>query len=316
MPRVSRSSATSLDRTATSSVSFDAVPEEGDAAGSSDSLLEQLELEFTEKVGQMRELAERLALRLKSNFQSEMIKLPKTVRNMTMREFCIEYGGDVDEAMKQQAKRSRVEDAITMPPPPRPAADAKAAASRGGKAATAAAAAPAAPTALPTPGSAARGKRGRGAAPAEPAAIETPGARGGRSRVAATPGASAKGLTTPAGGSSQPAVAFTPRIHETPRLMKGGEVALSANGSPINVLNTVKARVSKRGRTSQSWSVAPAVVLAMVDGSEVDLSDGAALKALEADGDGKDYALSQLEELQKQVTAHIKALKGPYVPEI
>ena len=58
-----------------------AIPEDGDfgagpSAASSDSLLQELEIEFSEKVGQMRELADRLALRLKSNFQTEMIRLP------------------------------------------------------------------------------------------------------------------------------------------------------------------------------------------------------------------------------------------------
>lgn len=317
MSRTSRSSA-SLDRTSTSMVSFDAVPEDGaDSSGSNDSLLQQLELEFSDKVGQMRELAERLALRLEHNFRSELIKLPKAVRNMPMRDFCISYGGDVDEAMKElerkkreemeeeheRKKRSRVEDALTMPPPSRPVADAKS--TRGAKQ----------PAQAAAPPSGARSKRGRGAA-AEPAASETPGARGTtRSRVAvATPGAGAKGLATPAGGTNQAGVAFTPRIGETPRPMKGGEMALSANGSPINVLNTVKARVSKRGRTAET---APAVVLAMVDGTEVDLSDHATLKGLEADGEAKDFTLSQLEQLQAQVAAHIKALKAPGgVPEI
>ena len=300
MSRVSRSNA--LERTSTS-VSFDTVPtiaEDGSSA-SNDSLLQQLELEFSEKVGQMRELADRLALRLEANFRCEMLKLPKAVRNMPMRDFCVSYGGDVDEAMKQQAKKSRVDDAITMPPPPRPA-DAKGA-TRGGKAA---AAAPAS----------ARGKRGRAAT--EPNA-ETPGARGAtRSRVAAaTPGGGAKGMTTPAGGASA-AVAFTPRIHETPRMMQRGEVALSANGSPINLLNTVKARAGKRGRgASASDVVAPSVMLAMADGTEVDLSDTAAVRGLEADGEAKDFALTQLEQLQAQVAAHIKALKAPGgVPEI
>ena len=61
----------------------------------------------------------------------------------------------------------------------------------------------------------------------------------------------------------------------------------------------------------------PAAVLAMVDGTEVDLSDHATLKGLEADGEAKDFTLSQLEQLQAQVAAHIKALKAPGgVPEI
>ena len=37
---------------------------------------------------------------------------------------------------------------------------------------------------------------------------------------------------------------------------------------------------------------------------------------LERDGETKDDLVSQLEQLQKQVAAHIKALKAPHVPEI
>ena len=49
----------------------------------------------------------------------------------------------------------------------------------------------------------------------------------------------------------------------------------------------------------------------------VDLSERGALKGLEVDGESKDYALSQLEQLQAQVAAHIKALKAPGgVPEM
>ena len=126
-----------------------------------------------------------------------------------------------------------------------------------------------------------------------------------------TPGnASSKGMTTPGGGTN--AVAFTPRIGETPRMMKGGEVGYSERGSPINVPDTVKARPGKRGRSE----AAPTVVLAMNDGNEVDLSDREALKGLQANGEAKDFALSQLEQLQAQVAAHIKALKAPHVPEI
>ena len=40
------------------------------------------------------------------------------------------------------------------------------------------------------------------------------------------------------------------------------------------------------------------------------------LKAYTKDGIMGASAKGKLEELQKQVTAHIKALKGPYVPEI
>ena len=82
------------------------------------------------------------------------------------------------------------------------------------------------------------------------------------------------------------------------------------------MLGTVKARAGKRGRGASDAGAAPSVLLAMADGTELDLGDKSALKGLEADGESKDFALSQLEQLQAQVAAHIKALKAPYVPEM
>jgi hypothetical protein len=306
MSRTSRAGA--LERTSTS-VSFDsaAAPALDVPSTSHDSLLQELEIEFAEKVGQMRELSDRLALRLEANFRCEMLKLPKPVRNMPMREFCITYGGDVDEALKQQAKQIRGDDALLMPPPRQPPPEAKPAARGGGKTA--------APAAAP---SSARGKRGAAAAGVgEGSTTETPGVRGRatRSRVApaATPNGAAKGLATPAAAGGA-AAAFTPRIHETPRMMQRGEVALSANGSPI-MLNTVKAHAGKRGRGTSD--AGPSVLVAMADGSELDMSDSTAVKDLEANGEARDMALSQLEELQARVADHIKALKAPGgVPEL
>jgi|MDTA01.3.fsa_nt_gb hypothetical protein len=299
MRNPSRSQAAALERTSASNVSF-GLPAVAESSNSNnnDSLLAELEIEFAEKVGQMRELSDRLALRLEANFRCEMLKLPKAVRNMSMREFCVSYGGDVDEAMKQQAKKNQSKDAITMPPPaPKPAA-------KGGKAAPASNA------------KAAGAKRGAPASEAE----ATPGAKGGRSTRARTGGPAAtpggKGMATPAGaGTGAGAVAFTPRVGETPRLMKGGEAAFTANGSPINVLNTVKARAGKRNRPG-SEAAGPSVLLAMADGREIDLANREAVADLEADDEAKGFMLGELERLQAQVAAHIKALKGPNVPEI
>ena len=59
------------------------------------------------------------------------------------------------------------------------------------------------------------------------------------------------------------------------------------------------------------------MTLALADGREVDLGDKAALKGLDGDSKAKDAALTQLEQLQAQVAAHIKALKAPGgVPEL
>ena len=309
MPRPSRSMTST-------SVSFgaEAIPEDeaalGDGAGSSsESLLQELEIELVAKVDHMRSIAERLTMRLRQNFQGEMIKLPKVVRGMTMREFCVQYGGDVDEAIKQQAKRSRVDDPMLVPPAapaPAPAASKAGANKRGGRSV---AAAPAAPS------SSARGKRNATEA-APVAAVETPGARGRstRARIAtATPSAASKGLATPAagGGGGTTAVMFTPRMDEAPRVMKGGETGYSANGSPISVPDTVKARGGKRGRDASA-----SVALTLADGSEMDLSDAETLKKLDGDDDAKAFAVSQLQQIQAQVEAHLKALKAPHVPEM
>lgn len=199
-------------------------PPPGTRAGApgNDSFLEELEIEVMEKVNQMKSLADRLSLRLQSNFRCEVLKLPSAIRSMTMQEFCVQCGGDVDEALKQHAKRSRVATATSlMPPPAGPPPAAKSAAR--GKA--------------PPPTAGARATCGR-----RGSAMETPGANGGRttrSRTCATPG----GVAATPGGM----VPFTPRVHETPRIAKKGEMAFTANGSPINMINTVKARGTRPG---------------------------------------------------------------------
>ena len=73
--------------------------------------LQQLDLELAQKISQMRQLADRLAARLESNLKLELLKLPKDVQKMSMRDFCVQYGGDVDEAMKQTKMKD------VLPPP-------------------------------------------------------------------------------------------------------------------------------------------------------------------------------------------------------
>ena len=79
----------------------------------------------------------------------------------------------------------------------------------------------------------------------------------------------------------------------------------SANGSPINLLNTVKARA---GKGPAAAVAAPQVVLTMLDGSEFDLGADATLRALKADDEKKAQAVSELERLKAQVDAHLAAL--------
>ena len=65
MRNPSRSQAAALERTSASNVSF-GLPAVAESSNSNnnDSLLAELEIEFAEKVGQMRELSDRLALRV------------------------------------------------------------------------------------------------------------------------------------------------------------------------------------------------------------------------------------------------------------
>lgn len=204
---------------------------------SSQSLLQELELEITEKMNQMRALAERLAIRLESNFRSEMVRLPKHIRAMKMREFCVNYGGDVDEAIKQQAKRARVGE--MLPPPPVLELPAQAAPLSVRAARSRGVVADQAPTSVrKTAPSTSR----RCALQATPQA----GGRNTRTRgILATPNA-----TCANGRTSVIPAAFTPRVNDTPRAAQRGEIVLSANGSPINILDTVKAKAGRRGGCS------------------------------------------------------------------
>jgi hypothetical protein len=281
---------------------------------SSEATLQQLDLELAQKVSQMRQLADRLAARLESNLKLELLKLPKDVQKMSMRDFCVQYGGDVDEAMKQTKMKD------VLPPPAMSSVNLAA-----GKGASAEAASASARGGRSTRGAPSNNATGRKRQAETPSGVgQTPGAGGRATRsklqVAATPSgaAASKGLAmvsgTPANGRGPAAAAFTPRAHETPRAAQLGENGYSANGSPINLLNTVRARSGKPGPSS--GAVAPSVVLTMLDGSEFDLEADSTLKALEADDEKKAQAVSELEKLKAKVDAHLKALAGPRVFEM
>ena len=232
-------------------------PSHGATAGVriNDSFLEELEIEVMEKVNQMKSLADRLSLRLQSNFRCEVLKLPSAIRSMTMQEFCVQCGGDVDEALKQHAalKRSRAAASVNLMPPPATPMAPKAALTR-------------AKPAPSTVGRATRGRRG--------SAMETPGATPGaggarstRSRVShATPG----GLVAATPGGMVP---FTPRVGETPRIAKKGEMAFTANGSPINMIHTVKARGTTRRPGRFSTQPQSNILITLQDGTELDLAE-------------------------------------------
>ena len=71
------------------------VPAEDAAAAACDgSFLEELEIEYNDKVAQMRALTQRLGLKYESEARMELLKLPLAVRSMTVGEFCDECGGD------------------------------------------------------------------------------------------------------------------------------------------------------------------------------------------------------------------------------
>jgi hypothetical protein len=208
-----------------SDFSFVPAAEDTPAGEYDDSFLGELEIEYLEKVSQMRSLTERLALRLESSFRYELLKLPLAVRSMTMRDFCEQCGGDVEQAIQHAAKRRKAAAELMPPPssimqPPRSIARPK----------------------LVRDAEAPAGARNsRRQVASSTTATPMAGARATRGRTAAaTPGGA--GISTPlVGVGAMPML--TPRMHDTPRFARTGEVMLSTNGSPINVLNTVKAKV-------------------------------------------------------------------------
>lgn len=223
------------------------VPAEDAAAAACDeSFLEELEIEYNDKVAQMRALTQRLGLKYESEARMELLKLPLAVRSMTVGEFCDECGGDVEQAIQHVAKRSKASSSAAelMPPPimqpprlarPKAGGDADAGARRASSR--------------------------RAAAPAAGAAATPSASRSTRARTAATPGGACATPSVGAGCStsrSSTAGMMTPRMHETPRFVRNGEVMLSANGSPINLLNTVKAKARGTRRRAASYLPCPA----------------------------------------------------------
>ena len=265
------------------SIAEDEVVDGALSCTANESLLEQLDLELAMKTGQMRQLVDRLAASLDCEIKLQICKLPKSVQNMTMREFLNQYGGDVEEAMLHAHNSKHM-----MPPPPLPTAVSAA----GGRAPRGGAKAAPTPTSSKVAAVPSSAGRKRGVADTPTAASETPGGRGVRSKrlqMAATPsaGGAAKGLVTPAGGrgaGAMPVGAITPRQNETPRALQPGETGFSATGSPIAAApDTVKARAGIRS----NGAPAPSVLLTMADGSELDLGEAAALTDLEEDNEKK-----------------------------
>jgi hypothetical protein len=91
-------------------------------------------------------------------------------------------------------------------------------------------------------------------------------------------------------------------------MAKPREVVLSANGSPINVVDTVKAKAGKRGR--------PEIVVSLPDGREVNLAEDDERRGLEQDDAARETTVHYLLELQSQVDAHLAALQKGNLPEM
>lgn len=252
------------------------------------SIIEQLDLVLAEKTSEMRKLVERHALSLNRDLDLEMLKLAPWLKKMTMRDFCIKYGGDIAEAERQHAKSKLENDPLLVPPvaPPK-AAGGKAVAGKGTKRTG---------TEANMPGSASSSN-----------ASATPG--GNRStrprRGDETPrGGSSRSMATPAGGRSVP-VAFTPK--QTPaRQMQAGEGQFSKNGSPLVVVpNTAKAKVG--GKKNGAALGDPSVLLTLGDGTEITIDNATDLEGLQADD--KKLAVAHLEELAQKVQAHLEWLQ-------
>lgn len=226
------------------------IAEDGDGAGTActdESVLQELDIELEQKTLQMTQLVERLTASVEAKLRTELIKLPKSIQTMSMRDFCVRYGGDINKAME---------------PPPAEAARALAPqllapsglGIKGG------------PTKAMRPAPASARKRGA----ETPSMVPTPG--GGRSTRArlntATPsgGPSSSRVapaSSPGSALSQP-VPFTPRDAPPRPLQQGESEAFSANGSPIQVPGTLKSKSVRAGPANVA-------VLTLGDGSELEL---------------------------------------------
>ena len=279
-----------LDTTTGAGVSFASELQGDDAASlskNSEALLEEFELEVECKVREMHEMTERLASRLQSNHRMELGKLPQAIRDMTMQEFCVKYGGDIDAALQPAAKRNKPN---MPPPPPVPAVPPNSA--RKPRSIQ-----PEAPT--PAANGARTSRRTRGASETPAPAAPTP-ARNPRPSKCMTPAYGGRGMQTPSAHmAATPAAtpAFTPRVGARPRNARRDEiVAYSEQGSPIQVETGVKATV-KRGRQQ------PFIGLTLGNGQEIALTEES---IDELDEDAKNEALVQLEKLE-QLKAKLRA---------
>lgn len=263
------------------SVSFDGELRAAKSAearnSSTDALLAELDMELAQKIDQMRKLADRLATTIKSSHKVQLLNLNKDIRKMKMSDFCITHGGDIDEALQNVNKRAKNE----MPPPPPPPSGAQLQRKRRISAA------------VPNSGC----KPARREPSVAPTPVNRPRRAGGSSL------AGGKVMMTPGGAGPSQQVPFTPRLMETPRPMTRGEKICSTRGSPLNPINTVKAKAGRGGG-------GPAVVITLADGTEVNMAEQPpSQNALLQQDSYRTAAVDQLLQLQATVESHLRALQ-------
>lgn len=267
-----------LDTTTGAGVSFASELQGDDAASlskNSEALIEEFELAVEYKIQEMHSMTERLASRLENNHRLELGKLPQTIRDMTMQEFCVKFGGDIDAALQPQKKPK-----LSMPPPPPVLAPPNSVRKQRSIQPEA-------------PSSAAQGartsRRTKGGAGETPGPAAPTPARNTRVSRCTTPAHGGRGMQTPSAHmASTPA--FTPRVGDRPRNARRNEiVAYSEQGSPIQFEAGVKATV-KRGRQQ------PFINMTLSNGQEVALSEET---IDDLDDEAKQQALAFLEKAEE-----------------
>eukprot|EP00189_Rhodosorus_marinus_P002560 CAMPEP_0113958050 /NCGR_PEP_ID=MMETSP0011_2-20120614/3128_1 /TAXON_ID=101924 /ORGANISM="Rhodosorus marinus" /LENGTH=414 /DNA_ID=CAMNT_0000968717 /DNA_START=81 /DNA_END=1325 /DNA_ORIENTATION=+ /assembly_acc=CAM_ASM_000156 len=78
-----------------------------------DTIIAEMDVEVQARCDALRSLAEQVALSLQNAFRVEMLKLPRRVRGMSVRQFYENYAGDVDAILMHDIRKT-VEESIAM----------------------------------------------------------------------------------------------------------------------------------------------------------------------------------------------------------
>ncbi|KAJ8902302.1 hypothetical protein NDN08_006709 [Rhodosorus marinus] len=78
-----------------------------------DTIIAEMEVEVQARCDALRSLAEQVALSLQNAFSVEVLKLPRRVRGMSVRQFYENYAGDVDAILMHDIRKT-VEESIAM----------------------------------------------------------------------------------------------------------------------------------------------------------------------------------------------------------